>query len=75
VRGKFAARWKQGPVRTEEVEELARLLASEGGYQTAVEAARQMTDLALMSLREADPEGEAGQALFDLADRLLKREQ
>ena len=75
ARGEFSARWKQGPVRTEEVGELARLLASEGGYETAVEAAKQMTDLALMSLREADPQGEAGQALFDLADRLLKREQ
>ena len=75
ARGRFSARWKQGPVRTEEVGELARLLASEGGYETAVEAAKQMTDLALMSLREADPQGEAGQALFDLADRLLKREQ
>jgi hypothetical protein len=34
-----------------------------------------MTDLALMSLREADPQGEAGNALFDLTDRLLKRNQ
>src|SRR5215211_4520855 len=61
--GKFAARWKQGPVRPDEVQDLARLLASEGGYETAVDAAKQMTDLALMSLREADPQGEAGDAL------------
>jgi len=73
--GRFAARWRQGAIRTEEVEELARLLASEGGYETATEAARQMTDLALMSLREADPRGEAGDALFELTDRLLKRSQ
>jgi geranylgeranyl diphosphate synthase type I len=73
--GKFAARWKQGPIRASEVQELARILASEGGYETATEAAKQMTDLALMSLREADPEGEAGDALFELADRLLKRNQ
>lgn len=75
ARGKFAARWKQGPIRAEEVEEAARLLASEGGYETATEAARQMTDMAMMSLREADPQGEAGDALFELADRLLKRNQ
>jgi len=73
--GTFAARWKQGPIQTAEVQELARVLASEGGYEAAVDAARQMTDLALMSLREADPQGEAGTALFQLADRLLKRNQ
>lgn len=73
--GKFAARWRQGPIRSEEVNELARTLANEGGYEAATGAARQMTDLALLSLREADPQGEAGEALFDLADRLLKRSQ
>ncbi|MGE5777373.1 MAG: polyprenyl synthetase family protein [Chloroflexota bacterium] len=75
AKGKFAERWKQGPIHAEEVEELARLLASEGGYETAVDAAKQMTDLALMSLRGADPQGEAGEALFELADKLLKRNQ
>ena len=67
--------WKQGPIHLEEVEDLARLLASEGGYEVAAEAARQMTDLALMSLRGADPQGAAGEALFSLADKLLKRNQ
>ena len=71
--GKFAARWKQGPIQSAEVQELARILAGEGGYEKAMEAAKQMTDLALLSLREADPQGEAGEALFELADRLLKR--
>lgn len=75
AKGKFAERWKQGAIHAEEVQELARLLASEGGYETAVEAAKQMTDLALMSLRGADPQGEAGEALFGLADKLLKRNQ
>jgi geranylgeranyl diphosphate synthase type I len=72
---KFAERWKQGPIQTEEVEDLAKLLATEGGYGTAHEASRQMTDLALLNLREAEPQGEAGDALFDLAEKLLKREQ
>jgi geranylgeranyl diphosphate synthase type I len=71
----FAKRWRQGPVHAQEVQELARLLASEGAYQAASDASQQMTDLALLSLREADPQGEAGQALFDLADMLLKRTQ
>jgi geranylgeranyl diphosphate synthase type I len=73
--GKFAARWKQGAIQAEEVQDYARVLASEGGYETALDAAKQMTDLALMSLREADPQGEAGEALFALADKLLKRNQ
>jgi geranylgeranyl diphosphate synthase type I len=73
--GKFAARWKQGPIQSAEVQELARVLASEGGYEKANDAAKQMTDLALMSLREADPQGEAGEALFELANKLLKRNQ
>ena len=73
--GKFAARWKQGPIQATEVQELARVLASEGGYEKANDAAKQMTDLALMSLREADPQGEAGEALFELANKLLKRIQ
>ncbi len=73
--GKFAARWKQGPIQPGEVEEVARLLTNEGGYSKAYDASQQMTDLALLNLQEADPQGEAGEALFELADKLLKRNQ
>ena len=59
----------------EEVEEVARLLASEDGYGFAKEASIQMTDMAINSLREADPQGEAGEALFELTNKLLNREQ
>ncbi|RIK28861.1 MAG: polyprenyl synthetase [Anaerolineae bacterium] len=74
-KGKFAERWAQGPIKAEEVGEVARLLASEGGLLAAQEAAKQMTDLALMNLRESDPQGEAGEALFTLTNRLLGRAQ
>ncbi len=74
-KGKFAARWTEGPIRSNEVEEVAKLLASESAYTYAHDAARQMTDLALTSLREADPQGEAGESLLELAERLLKRDQ
>jgi len=74
-KGRFAERWAQGHIQPEEVEELARLLASEGGYGFAKEAAIQMTDMAINSLREADPQGEAGEALFELANKLLNRDQ
>jgi geranylgeranyl diphosphate synthase type I len=73
--GRFAARWKQGPIHSEEVEAVARLLTNEGGYETAYEASKQMTDLALLNLYEADPQGEAGDALHEVADKLLKRNQ
>jgi len=74
-KGKFAERWAQGPIQPEEVEELARVLASEDGYGFAKEASIQMTDMAISSLREADPQGEAGETLFELANKLLNREQ
>ena len=72
-KGKFAARWAEGPIRPDEVEEVAKLLANEAGYEVAHEMAKQMTDLALNSLREANPQGEAGDALGALADKLLGR--
>jgi geranylgeranyl diphosphate synthase type I len=74
-KGKFAERWAHGPIQPEEVDEISRLLATEGGLLAAQDAARQMTDLALTSLREADPQGEAGEALFALAHKLLNRDQ
>ena len=73
-KGLFAERWAQGPIQAAEVQNLARLLVSEGAYAYTQDAARQMTDMASNSLREADPQGTAGQALMDLTDRLLKRE-
>ena len=74
-KGIFAERWARGPIRAEEVEEVRRSLAADGGLIAAQDASKQMTDLALMSLREADPQGEAGEALSKLADKLLKRDQ
>src|SRR5512143_531018 len=74
-KGKFAERWAQGPIKPEEVEEVASLLASEDGYGFAKEASIQMTDMAINSLREADPQGEAGEELFELTNKLLNREQ
>jgi geranylgeranyl diphosphate synthase type I len=69
----FAKRWRQGAIRAEEVRELAGLLATESARTSAREAARQMTDLALENLCAADPQGEAGESLKSLADKLLQR--
>ncbi len=71
----FAERWAKGPIKPSEVEEMANLLANEGAYEATYALSEQMTTLALNNLREADPKGDAGEALFELANKLLKREQ
>ena len=73
-KGRFADRWAQGPIKADEVQEIAKLLASEGGYAYTHEMAKQMTDMAINSLREADPQGAAGDALRDLTDKMIRRE-
>jgi geranylgeranyl diphosphate synthase, type I len=72
--GHFAHRWIEGPIRHDEVGYLSELLAGEGAKLYIQEAADQMTDLALQSLRAADPQGDAGEALFELANMLLNRQ-
>jgi geranylgeranyl diphosphate synthase type I len=72
--GKFAKRWVKGPIRPEEVPALADQLTEEGARLFTQETADQMTDLALQSLRLADPQGEAGEALFELVNKLLDRQ-
>lgn len=73
--GRFAERWDKGPIRSDEVEEIAQLLATEGSYEYTHSLSRQMTTLALDRLREADPHGDAGESLMELANKLIKREQ
>ena len=73
--GVFAQRWKLGNITAQEVSALAEQLARENALQCASEAANQMTDLALQSLRVADPQGEAGEALIQLSNKLLNRKQ
>ncbi len=72
--GPFARRWAEGPVSTEEIPALADQLAREGAKVFTQEAADRMTDLALQSLRQANPQAEAGEALFELANLLLNRQ-
>ncbi len=73
-KGKFAERWAKGPITANDVEEAAKLLIIEGSHSNTNEASRQMTDMAINSLREANPSGEAGVLLSKLADQLIKRE-
>ena len=70
----FAERWARGPVDVSETEQLAELLKHEGAYDYCVQEAERLTAKALLSLREANPQGVAGEALFELANQLLKRQ-
>ncbi|MFZ5820400.1 MAG: polyprenyl synthetase family protein [Chloroflexota bacterium] len=74
-KGKFAQRWTQGAIAPHEVPGLAETLASEGAYEYTHDSSRQMTTLALTHLRESDPQGEAGVALMELANKLAQRQQ
>jgi len=71
--GRFAARWQSGPIRPEEVQSVAQLLADEGSSDYAQEKSKEWTEKALASLELAGPQGEAGSALRELADKLLGR--
>jgi geranylgeranyl pyrophosphate synthase len=72
--GPFAKRWSQGDaIRAEEVPQLADQLESEGARAYTRERAAELTGRALSALEEAGPQGLAGEALKELADRLLAR--
>lgn len=72
-KGPFAERWAQGPITQADVAEVAKQLANESAYTSTHDAAKQMTDMAVNSLRMADPQGAAGEALIELAGKLLGR--
>jgi len=71
--GTFAQSWARGPILSDEAGPLSEQLAAEGAKLYTLEAADQMTDLALQSLRAAEPQGEAGEAIFELTRMLLGR--
>ena len=71
--GAFARRWAEGPVTAAEVETLAAQLAAEGARDYTLRQADELTGQALQALQRASPKGEAGAALAELAQKLLKR--
>jgi len=73
--GEFAKRWHQGPITPEEVGRVASLLEQEGGKAYAEKMSGELTQKALEYLQQADPQGEAGEAILELANMLLKRNQ
>lgn len=73
--GAFANRWKQGPISVDEVGTVAKLLEDEGGKDFAEKMSEAETQKALGYLKQANPQGEAGEEMLKLANMLLKRKQ
>jgi geranylgeranyl diphosphate synthase type I len=71
----FFQAWQKDPITPELALEMAQMLEVEGAYAYAHKTANQMTDLALTSLKKAQPENNAGQILVEIAQKLLKRNE
>ena len=69
----FYEEWSAGEITPETVGQMSRKLEAEGGRAYAQNTADRLTDLALSSLKTAQPEGKAGEVLFELAEMLMKR--
>jgi geranylgeranyl diphosphate synthase type I len=74
-KGGFADRWNQGPIQPKDVKSVAAMLDEEGGRAYAEQASRDETGKALAFLEDAAPRGAAGEALLELANKLLNRNQ
>lgn len=72
--GLFAERWSKGNITIEEVPQIAKQLAKEGARKYSEDTVDQLTDMALNYLRIINPQGSAGEELFNLTNRLLKRD-
>lgn len=72
--GAFARRWSQGSITAAEIPTLAAQLEREGARDYTQRTANRLTQQALAALNIAGPQGEAGEALVELAKKLLSRE-
>jgi geranylgeranyl diphosphate synthase type I len=71
----FASRWKEGEITFDEVPSIARQLEAEGARTYTQGQANLLTQKALDAFTAAQPQGAAGEALQELANMLLQREQ
>ncbi len=72
-KGKFAQRWVESAIRSDEVAEVAQMLVNEGAHEYAQHEAQRLTNQALETLEKINPKNEAGKALVDLTNTLLNR--
>jgi geranylgeranyl diphosphate synthase type I len=72
-KGEFHQRWIRGSISPKEAVTLANLLAEEGAKEYSQQQVDQLTNQAISALDSAQPKGEAGAALYELAKKLLNR--
>jgi len=70
---RFATRWKEGHIQAHELQDLADELEHEGALDYVCSEVDRLTKQALDGLALASPIGDAGDALIELADLLVKR--
>jgi geranylgeranyl diphosphate synthase type I len=71
--GAFARRWRSSTNRARDAAVLRRLLTDEGGYAYATQQSHRLTRRALTLVHALRPRGDAGRALEQLAEELLRR--
>jgi len=71
---KFAKRWFEGSISITEAPVVAAQLVKEGAKKYAEDTLDQLTEMAQKYLKIITPLGQAGEELFDLTNRLLKRD-
>jgi geranylgeranyl diphosphate synthase type I len=72
-KGAFFHRWQQGSISPQEAPSIASMLADEGAQDYTQQQVDRLTDQAIHALVYAQPQGEAGAALEELANHLLHR--
>jgi len=72
--GPFADQWSLRSITPEDASKLANQLEIEGALAYTQNTVEDLTDKALKSLENANPQGEAGAALIELTHRLLNRQ-
>ncbi|MGB9668815.1 MAG: polyprenyl synthetase family protein [Anaerolineales bacterium] len=71
----FASRWNRGSIQPQEAKDLANLLTEEGILEATQNEADRLTELALAELTSAQPEGLAGELLYDITNQLCQRQK
>ncbi len=73
--GKFAKKWEQGGIESEDLPGLVQELENDGAKEYTLFQARKYTNLASEALNSAKPEKDAGSALKELTVELLERDR
>jgi geranylgeranyl diphosphate synthase type I len=73
--GKFAARWRKGPIPLEEVEQIEKYLQEDGTKEATLKKAEELTSEAIAALSLVSSNLPAYQALVELTNSLLHRQR